>query len=382
MNRITKYLIILGVALLPVYVFDSGGMQPSHLLLFTYSIIILIARGFPVRPWSVALVALFLYASAVESFYVILGGDLLFLINAVFFLFNFIVVAAIYTHVRETGLKTLRFGVMFTAAIAFGAVAYFGVNLSELDGQGRPTGAFNNPNQLGYFSVCLLSFTYLLYREKQLSYWMAAAIFSIAMFLAIASLSKAAMISNFAVIVLALKPVRSRSAVLGWALAGLIGLLYLFQQYQGGAFDDLLFVKRLANMAREGDSSLEARGYFAFLHGTPLHLLFGMGTQNINEIVGHEVHSTFASILNNYGLFGLMIFSAAIFIWAARLWQYFGLVGFICLTVPPMAYGITHDGTRFTFFWLLFAASMALAERERRSSSLQPMAKSIGSVRV
>lgn len=357
-------------------------MQPSHLVLFTFALITLLARGFPVTPWSMALVAIFLLAFAVESTYVFLGGNPRFLLNAAFFFFNLLATTAIYLHVREAGLKPVRYGILIACAIALGAVAFSGVNLRDLDGQGRPTGSFNNPNQLGYFSVCLLSITFLLYRGKQLSYWMAAAVFSIALFLAIASLSKAAMIANFVVIVLALKPVRSRKALLGWALAGLVGIAYLFQQYQGGAFDDLLFAQRLANIANESDSSLASRGYFAFAEGNGLQLLLGMGTQNINEIIGHEVHSTFASVLNNYGIVGLTIFAFAMFLWAARLWQAFGLVSFICVTAPPMLYGITHNGTRFTFFWLLFAASMALAERERRSQTTRRIEENDGSILV
>lgn len=342
-------------------------MQPAHMVLFTFSLITLLSRSFPISLWSMALLALFLHSFAVESTYVILGGNPRYLLNAVYFLFNLLAVTAIYLHIRETGLKSVRYGILFASAIALGTVAYSGVNLHDLDGQGRPTGAFNNPNQLGYFSVCLLSITFLLYFGKQLSYRIAAAVFAVALLLSILSLSKAAMIANLAVIVLALKPARSRKGILGWALAGLVGVLYLFQQYQGGAFDDFLFVQRLANIANENDSSLASRGYFAFVEGNDLQLLLGMGTQNINEMIGHEVHSTFASVFNNYGIAGLIFFAVAIFIWAARMWQALGLVGFICVVTPPMLYGITHNGSRFTFFWLLYAASMAFAERERRS---------------
>lgn len=360
-------LLFLGVALLPIYVFDSGGMQPSHLILVIFLMLTLLIRGFPLEPWSIALLAIFLHAFAVESIYIILGGNPLYFINSVYFLFNLFVVTAIYLHVRAAGPKPIRYGILFAAAIALGALTFSGVNLTDLGEDGRPSGSFNNPNQLGYFSVSLLSATFLLYQVKQLGYWMAAAVFSIAMFLAIASLSKAAMIANFAVIVLALKPVESRSAKLGWALASLVGIVYLLQQYQNGVFDDLLFAQRLANMLNESDSSLASRGYFAFVDGNALQIFFGLGSQKINEIVGHEVHSTFASVLNNYGIVGLIIFAFAMLIWALRLWQAFGFLSFFCITVPPMLYGITHNGTRFTFFWVLFAASMALAERERQT---------------
>src|SRR5690606_1287440 len=75
-------------------------------------------------------------------------------------------------------------------------------------GYGRAVGTFNNPNQLGYFSVCILSLAYLLYRDEYLSYFAAFVVFVIAIFLSITSLSKAAMIANFIVAFMVLKPAR------------------------------------------------------------------------------------------------------------------------------------------------------------------------------
>src|SRR5690606_30754675 len=90
-----------------------------------------------------------------------------------------------------------------------------------------------------------------------------------------------------------------------------------------------------------------------------------LGKQNINDIVGHEVHSTFASVLNDYGLIGFILLASAVVKWARALWRRFGLTGLFCLTAPSLLYGITHNGTRFTIFWLLFASSMAMAGTQR-----------------
>jgi hypothetical protein len=239
-----------------------------------------------------------------------------------------------------------------------------GVDLREFTEIGRSTGTFNNPNQLGYFSVCLLSLTYLLYRHGELSYRLATLIFIASLFLAIASLSKAAMVANFAVIFLALKPSGSRVAVALWAGLVPIGLSLAWWLLSTGAMDDYLFKQRLASMAYEADSSLQSRGYLAFLQGDASQLLLGLGTTEVIKIVGHEVHSTLGSILNSYGLLGLMIFGGAMLIWARDLWRAYGLVGLVCIAGPAMLYGITHNGVRFTIFWLLFASSLAMARRE------------------
>lgn len=372
MEKLNGYLLLLGAALLPVYVFGSGGIQPTHMVLATFSVLMLLSGGIPLTFWSISLLAVVLHSFAVESVYAVMGGEPRFLINSVFFLYNFMLAGAIYQHVRRHGPAVLVPGILIATVIALATILASGVDLREMGGEGRATGTFNNPNQLGYFSVCLLSLAYLLYRDGRMGYWVTAAVFAVSLFLAISSLSKAAMIANFVVIVLALKPATSRNALIGWSVAALAGILILFRLYQNGAFDEFLFMERLANMANERDSSLESRGYFAFLDGNILQVLFGLGTQRVNEIVGHEVHSTLGSVLNNYGLIGLSLFSAALAAWGLRLWRAYGFTGFFCLTAPSMLYGITHNGTRFTIFWLLFAASLALSERIRMARDMKP----------
>lgn len=347
--------------MLPVYVFGSGGMQPAHMVLACFAGLTLLTRGIPVTHWSLSLLAIFLYSFAVESIYVIAGENPKTLINSIFFLYNFLLVCAVYQHVRHGGLAALVPGILIAAAIVLVTILITGVDLREMAETGRSTGTFNNPNQLGYFSVCLLSLGYLFYRHGMVSYWLAAGVFAVSLFLAISSLSKAAMIANFVVLMLALKPASSRNTLMVWSLGMLVGGALLFQMFLNGAFDEFLFMERLANMANENDGSLEARGYFALLEGNMLQMLFGLGAQGVDEIVGHEVHSTLGSVVNNYGPIGLLFFSIALVVWALRLWHAYGFVGLFCLAAPAILYGITHNGVRFTIFWLLFAASMAMA---------------------
>ncbi|MCZ7675599.1 MAG: hypothetical protein M5U35_06650 [Roseovarius sp.] len=372
MQKLNAFLLFLGAALLPVYVFGSGGIQPTHMLLAAFAVLTFFSGGLPLTLWSLALLAMFLHAFAVESVYAMMGGEPRYLINSVFFLFNFLVAGTIYTHVRRHGPAILVPGILIATAIALATIVAGGVDLRDMGEGGRATGTFNNPNQLGYFSVCLLSLAYLLYRDGRMGYLVTTAVLSVSLFLAISSLSKAAMITNFVVIVLALKPAASRNALIGWSVAALAGIMVVFRLYQNGAFDGFLFMERLANMANEGDSSLEARGYFAFLDGNILQVLFGLGTQRVNEIIGHEVHSTLGSTFNNYGFIGLLFFSTALAVWVMRLWRSYGFVGAFCMAAPALLYGITHNGTRFTIFWLLFAASLAGSERMRSQREPRP----------
>lgn len=364
-DRLERGFLILGVALLPVYLFPSGSIQPAHLVFALFFSFVLLRRGVPAAPWSYALLAIVVYTFLVECVYAITGRDSE-VIHSIYFLYNALVAFSVYMYVKDNQISGLFLGLLVASLAAVGTVLISGVNLQDVEDAGRSTGSFNNPNQLGYFSVSLLSLIYLCYRSGYIRYYTAATMFAVALFLSISSLSKAAMVANFLVIFIALKPPSSSiKSTMFWFVIGGFALLLLCFLYYLGAFDNFLFTQRLQNIASENDSSLEARGYFAFLEGNGFQFVFGLGVDQTNQIAGHEVHSTLGGILNNYGVFGFIVFSFALLIWALQLWKVYGFSGMFCLTAPVMLYGLTHNGVRFTIFWLLFAASMAMACRVR-----------------
>ena len=117
-------------------------------------------------------------------------------------------------------------------------------------------------------------------------------------------------------------------------------------------------LQRLEGLASERDSSLASRGYFVFLEGSFVQTFLGLGTENVDRILGREVHSTFFAILSNYGLVGFALLVAVILVWFKSLWRNYGFVGLVCIAGPSMVYGLTHNGSRFTIFWILFALSL------------------------
>jgi hypothetical protein len=371
-NSLEGFLLALGTLLVPIYVFDSGGIQPAHAILILFTMVVLVRKVAPMEVWYILLAMLSFHSLFLESFYFIAGGDIETLINPMFFFYNLLLVIAVYSFSMRYGISALVPGVVIACLVAFLAVVLTGVSLQEA-GDGRPTGAFNNPNQLGYFSVCILSLTYLLYRHHHLKYIIAVVIFCISIFLSIASLSKAAMIANFMVAFMALKPARNNSSqknksshisiLFVWIFLALLGLIFISVLYTQGFFDSYLFVQRLHGIAQEDDSSLESRGYFALFDGNALQFIFGLGVSNAISIVGHEVHSTLASVLNNNGIIGFLLLSGVFAIWFMRLWRTYGFIGMCCIAGPAMLYGITHNGTRFVMFWILLGASMAMASR-------------------
>lgn len=370
-------LLFFGVALLPVYVFESGSAQPTHMALAAFSAVVLAQYGIQLTGWVAVLLALAVHGTFVEGAYAMSGSDPEGMINAAFLWFNLVVPYAVYQHVTREGEAMIARGLIIACIVAVATVLVSGVQLQGEVVEGRSTGSFNNPNQLGYFAVCLLSLTYLLYTRKQLSNLVALALFAASTFLSVASLSKAAIVANIAVIFFVVRPILTKRSTARWLAlmgAGIAGVFYAFAT---GMLDEFFFLQRLLGMFDESDSSLESRGYLVFLEGDVLQTLLGLGHENVIDLLRHEVHSTFFAVLSNYGVIGLVLFLWAMGIWALTVYREHGVIGVLCITGPSMAYGITHNGTRFTIFWILFAVSLAspalqASFKRQRTAALPP----------
>lgn len=381
MRTLEFLLLAVGIALLPIYVSKSGGIQPAHAVLAIFAGSLILRHGFPRAPWALFLLMLAVYILVVELFYSLDGwtysykGKTYFpIINGVFFLYNCVIGVAVYGYCRRSGLDPVLVGVFFATIVAMTTVMVSGVDLQGINAYGRSTGSFNNPNQLGFFAVCLLSITYLLYRQGYMHYIVATALFFSALFLSVASMSRASVFANLVVFFLVLQPRMSKKATYFWGFAAIVVISLLSWFLARGAFDDFAFLQRYYENIDETDSSLEGRGYLAFLQANTVQFFFGLGAHNVHRIVGHEVHSTVVSVLSGYGIVGVALFASVLVMWAKRLWSSFGIAGVVCIAGPAMLYGITHNGTRFTFFWLLFAASLAAASNRAHSGrSLQSL---------
>lgn len=360
--NIFDFLLFFGISLFPIYVFPSGGLQPSHIFLFTFAILWFLYNGIKVEIWGILFTILVVYIFFVESIYAINTQNNKGIVNFYFLLFNLLIALSISHYVSKNGLNTIFYGVITASLIAIFSAITSGVNLTEFGENGREIGSFNNPNQLGFFSVCLLSLAYLFYYYGKLNYLATVAVFLGSIFLSILSLSKAAMLANFITLFLALKPKLKKRWIALWIIVIFIFLIILVELYFQGYFDKYLFFQRVQGIREEEDSSLESRGYFIFLNGNFIQLIFGLGSYNTMSILGHEVHSSIASILNNYGFFGAFIFIAILFSWGYKIYKTMGFISVICITMPYLLYSITHNGTRFTFFWILFASSIAASK--------------------
>ena len=126
-----SFLLAIGIALIPVYTFSSGGAQPTHIMLAMFSIVTLLRKGIPAEIWIILLSAISFYSFFVESFYTIAGGNPASLMSSLFFLYNLFLVTAIYSYCRRYGISALVPGVIAACVIAIVAVNVSGVFLQE-----------------------------------------------------------------------------------------------------------------------------------------------------------------------------------------------------------------------------------------------------------
>jgi hypothetical protein len=187
----------------------------------------------------------------------------------------------------------------------------------------------------------------------------------VAVFLAIASLSKAAMVSIILVLLLAAFVfLRSRAEIIIGGSIALLLVFYVCYLYWNGFFDELRFIQRLEGIGAGNDDSAEERGYHLIFEADWHELLFGMGLTKVKALVGHEVHSTIYSFFANYGMVGGVVFVMILTIWAWSVFRSYGFFACLLICGAPMAYGLTHNGSRFTIFWLLISFSLAVTHKK------------------
>ncbi|MGN6112258.1 MAG: O-antigen ligase family protein, partial [Luteimonas sp.] len=268
--------------------------------------------------------------------------------------------------------------ITLAAFVAILGILYFGYGpTADPESYGdRAIGTFNNPNQLGYFSVCLFSIASLLRLVNRITSRRFVILVAIALLLAVASLSKAAMVSlGCAAAFSAFVLVRNRRLlVIGWAIA-LFLVVAAWYMYSAGAFDGFAFIDRLKNIGSQSDDSLAGRGYIPWFQEGPVIFLFGTSFDGaLQRIQGHhEVHSTLASFFIEYGMLGGMLFLSFVLIWIKRIFVAFGWVGLVLVCMPVMMFGLTHNGSRFTVFWVLISISFAITEPLNRTRARAPL---------
>ena len=372
LNVFLKIILYFALSLYPIYIFGSGTVQIGHFLLIIFSMVVLIKIGMPKDKYFYTFLIFLIYCFSINIFYfaydlyifkdpyryVFIPPDLTYLRNILFITFNFVLVISIISYLNyQKKLNIIFYGVLTAILIILFPVIYkFLLGLPFY----RYMGFFNNPNQLGYYSICCFSLIYLFYRNSYISYYLMTFLLAVVTLFSILTLSKASYIPLLICIVFALKPYNYKySKIIDIIILSTIVLAFIILL---PTISEMSFFKRITNILNESDTSLSHRGYLVFLEGNSLQAIFGMGVKNVFKLHTYEIHSTFGMILTSFGFIGFLIFFTLMIFWILDIKNSYGFRAVICVCGPSLLYGLTHNGLRFSMFWIMFAVTIALSK--------------------
>jgi hypothetical protein len=234
----------------------------------------------------------------------------------------------------------------------------------------RAIGTFNNPNQMGYWALLVMTCLVLARERTRLGLLDVLALCA-GMYATMLTLSKSAVISALLLLAVAVVGCGVRRHA-GWLLGMLLAAGVVLQLSAGNlaeriaSLDPVSAVMRdLSAIDDEGGEDIEKRGYQRlFLY--PQYLIFGAGEGDFARFgtggrsrsgeMDREFHSSLGNILLSYGIVGLMLFLALlVVVFVGAPWPS------ILYLLPSMLYGIAHNGLRFSLFWVFLGMVLAQA---------------------
>jgi hypothetical protein len=222
----------------------------------------------------------------------------------------------------------------------------------------RGSAGFNEANQLGYYALISVCVMLLCQKRTRLGTLPLLGAILACSYLALLSASKAAL-ASIGLLSIAILIGRIRTMLL-------CGVVFGILLVTPNPFSDA--VER-AQQRVETDRSLgffEERGYDRIVNH-PEYWVLGSGEGDYRRfadttlIGSHELHSSLGTLFFCYGIAGFTLF--VLFMWSVmrrtslQTWIVMG---------PAFAFGMTHQGLRFSLLWVLLATVVSLRELERK----------------
>ena len=344
----------------PYYLLPSGLPQVADVILMGGMAFILFLprprRSADARKFIACIVLFCSYAAVVSIGWTFALMDPRIAVYAAYYAFNLCLmilclrIGALYP---EATFRVIAYAIAFSAIVQAGTAA-----LTFNAAQFRQIASFNNPNQLGYWSLLSLCIFWSAASRVKVAWYIRAPTLASLFYTVAISLSKAAMIAAALLVLLHFL----RKPKLIWMALVVVTAAYLVLENSTIAER---VTGRLENIGSQQDDSFYERGYLRILR-YPNYAVIGAGEGAIYRFDDaefsdprYEIHSTFGTILFSYGAVGVAAFAGAIF----YLYRMSSIGNFLYLA-PPLLYGLTHQGLRFSFLWLLLSVIAILGRTE------------------
>jgi hypothetical protein len=347
----------------PFYVIGSGLPQPGDWMIVFLLPFTRVKRSVPVPPRTRVvkrlLTAFILYIIATNLIWsIVLGNWVLtprygFLMAPLFYLYNALMFVSVLRLYRQSRSRFL----WFTSKLVLVSLLMqvFISAIHHAPGL-RVTVLFNNANQLGFFALLSASLLFLFQRGKYVSTTEVSIGMMSAMYLGLLSASKAAL-GGIAILTMFAFVVRLRTVLV-------VGVVMVLALAVDSPINDAIERTITRLETDQSNPTIEERGYDR-IYNNPQYLVTGSGEGDYERfrestvIGGHEIHSSIGTLLFCYGIVGLSIFVAFV----AFALRGTGFRTYL-LVAPSFAYGMAHQGLRFTLFWVLMGVVVSMrAER-------------------
>jgi hypothetical protein len=373
MNKFILIIIVLYLLLSPFYFFESGMPQPADIIV-SFGIIIFVLAGY-LRKVSKDIVVIFFFrflllVALINSIYFLYysneGIDNIMYMAVLFYIFNFfffIVLLFIlkFSNFSKT-VNYLSFFIILALGLQF-VLALFGIQGGAKDEVGaRQTLFFNNPNQLGYYALLMLSLFAILpsvYRKNKFTMTLTI-VFSACLILYSGSRAAMAGVLILGVIMLYKEGFKFKLKSIFLVVAASFSIFFLW----GTKFvqEKISFMEvRGERNENTNISEAQIRGYDRFwIH--PEYVFYGAGEGRYDRFNSYhelEMHSGFGTVLFSYGILGMILFIIIIF----KAIEKDKLFNFMLL-LPVLIYNVTHQGFRHPLFWALLAAIYIVTQKE------------------
>lgn len=359
---------MLYIAIKPLYIFSSGGIQISDMFLaLSFGWLLLQSRhGIDIPPegkkWFKDVLLFTIYVSVVNAFWYLWLIDAsykssTFIFSILYYIFNAIAVVLTLNIVYRIGIEKAIISVMKGATVS-SLIVFVGIFVNAEEGE-RNTSFFNNPNQLGFYAIILLTLVCFFHDYIDRKNIIIIVVSSTAA--TIVSLSKASIISAFALAFFycfSRKNETMKQMVIKGVGIGLLGVVFYILLYS-----DIQFVKenivlnelryKILHLSQESDSNLgTGRGYDRIFE-MGYNWIWGMGEGGYDRfsiLNGLEIHSTYANILVSYGLVGSFL-ALGLYLFPLRSNGRF--LRNLCCMSGIILYSISHNGIRNTLVWII-----------------------------
>lgn len=368
---LSKFFLYAGIFLIPFYVFPSGFLQPSYILLLLFLFIWVLFKkgklGSEAKGFLNYFFPFYVYSLVVNLVYMFLYQEVLFLDFSKFLLFNLLISLGLISFTSfnckfggNTEVEVLR---LMVSILVLMLILWL-LNLGRYSFYPRYNGFFNDPNQMAFFLICSASIALVFVR----SIWVYFLVLLLSMFLILLTVSRSALIGMLPLILNVFFLSGSsnnrcsnnrsrRKLILSKLVFVFIFLPILLLNMQYLLSIEYIDVLKVRFVETDFSEQSDIRGYGRLVKYAE-YLLFGAGQGlDMRFDTNLEIHSTWAAFLFYYGVIGLLGFVIPLL----KIFKSLNM-NHKLLFLAPMLYSFSTFGVRTPIFWIFLSVFYCLSK--------------------